>query len=166
MPPLPKSFERPDLVAAGFVGWRTWTELRATEFADVPATPAVYVVFRPTVTAPSSLEVNPGGRFKGRDPTVTAERLEAQWVSGAHVIYVGKANVANRRLAEFARFGAGVPIGHWGGRYIWQLADSSDSLIAWHPISWGEPARDYEKRVLAHFCDLHGGLRPFANLAG
>jgi hypothetical protein len=164
--PLPTSFERGDLVATGFMGWRTWTELRESAFTAVPAAPAVYVVFRPTVTAPCFLEVNPGGRFKGRDPTVTIEKLAAKWVPGAYVIYVGKADVASRRLAEFARFGAGVPIGHWGGRYIWQLEDSSDSLIAWHPISWGEPARDYEKRILARFCDLHEGARPFANLTG
>jgi hypothetical protein len=88
------------------------------------------------------------------------------WVSGAHVIYVGKADVASRRLVEFAKFGAGAPIGHWGGRYIWQLADSSESLIAWHPISWEESARDHEKRLLAWFRDLHGGERPFANLTG
>lgn len=82
------------------------------------------------------------------------------------VVYIGKADVADRRLRQFARFGAGEKIGHWGGRYIWQLLDSDQLLVAWHAISWAELARDYEKRLLAHFAGLHGGVRPFANLTG
>lgn len=58
------------------------------------------------------------------------------------------------------------PIGHWGGRYIWQLADADELLVAWHPISWDEAAREYERRLLAHFGDLDEGRRPFANLTG
>ena len=85
---------------------------------------------------------------------------------GAHVVYIGKADVANRRLRQFARFGAGDPVGHWGGRLIWQLADSSELLVAWHAISWAELARDYEKRLLAHFRELYDSARPFANLTG
>jgi hypothetical protein len=57
-------------------------------------------------------------------------------------------------------------VGHWGGRYIWQLADSRELLVAWHAISWTEVARDYEKRLLGAFVEMHGGARPFANLVG
>ena len=106
MPPLPKSSERPDLVARGIRGLAHVDRTPSNRVCRRARDPGVYVVFRPTVTAPLFLEVNPGGRFTGRDPTVAAEKLEAKWVSGARVIYVGKANVANRRLAEFARFGA------------------------------------------------------------
>lgn len=70
------------------------------------------------------------------------------------------------RLGEFARFGAGEAIAHWGGRLIWQLADVHELLVAWHAIRWAEKARDYEKRLLAHFAELHGNRRPFANLTG
>ena len=91
--------------------------------------------------------------------------LNGAWVTDSPVVYIGKADVANRRLKQFARFGVGEPVGHWGGRYIWQLADSADLLVAWHPISWGEPAREYEKRVLTRFAEIHGA-RPFANLTG
>ena len=70
------------------------------------------------------------------------------------------------RLRQYARFGAGAPVGHWGGRYIWQLADSSELLVAWHVISWYEIARDYERRLLKRFAELHDGRRPFANLTG
>jgi hypothetical protein len=166
IPPLPESFRRADLEAAGFVGWRTWDELRASDFAGVPSAPVTYVVYRPAVSEPVLLSANPGGHFKGNDPTIATDLLKTRWVSDAHVVYVGKADVAARRLKQFARFGAGEPVGHWGGRYTWQLADSNELLVAWHAISWEELARDYEKRLLARFAEQHEGARPFANLTG
>ena len=166
LPPLPSSFLRPALKDAGFVGWRTWAELRASQFAETPAGPAAYVVYRPSASDPVFLAANPGGRFKGQDPTVDPAVLEAKWVPGAHTVYIGKADVANRRLKQFARFGAGEPVGHWGGRYIWQLVDSDELLVAWHAVTWPEPAREYEKRALARFGELEDGRRPFANLIG
>lgn len=165
-PVLPVSFRRPDLEATGFIGWNTWDELRRGDFRIAPNGPAVYVVYRPRPQGPSFLQANPGGRFKGRDPSLPTQTLEANWVAGAQVVYIGKADVASRRLKQFARFGAGEPVGHWGGRLIWQLADADELLIAWHPISWSETARAYEKRLLAHFGSLHAGARPFANLTG
>lgn len=151
---------------AGFVGWQTWAALRTNALANVPAGPAVYVVYRAAATKPSFLAVNPGGHFKEKDPTVPFAELQANWVPDSRVIYIGKADAARKRLAQFAQFGAGQKIGHWGGRYIWQLADSVDQLVAWHPISWGEEANVYEKRLFAHFAELHDGARPFANLTG
>jgi hypothetical protein len=96
-------------------------------------------------------------------------------VAGAHVVNIGKADFRARRrsvealrgrLDEYARFGAGDPIGHRGGRLIWQLADVDELLVAWQRITWEETARDYEKRLLRRFADLHAGRRPFANLTG
>jgi transcriptional regulator with XRE-family HTH domain len=164
MPPLPESFRRPDLEAAGFVGWLTWDELRANDFVDVPAEPMAYVVYRPAPDGPEFRRSNPGGRFKGRNPTVSADVLAGKWVPHAQTVYVGKADVGVRRLKEFARFGAGEPVGHWGGRYIWQLVDSDELLVAWHPITWDEVAREYEKRLLSRFSVDHDGRRPFANI--
>jgi hypothetical protein len=46
----------------------------------------------------------PVGGFKQLDPTVAVDKLKAKWVAGAHVIYIGKADLASRRLAEFAKF--------------------------------------------------------------
>jgi hypothetical protein len=166
LPSLPKSFSRIDLEALGFEGWCTWAALRQAHFAAVPAGPAVYVIYRAAAAAPSFLGVNPGGRFKDKDPSVPLDVLTSSWVPGAHVVYIGKADVADRRLKQFARFGAGEPVGHWGGRYIWQLSDSDELLVAWHEISWVEQARQYEKRLLARFGELHGVVRPFANLTG
>jgi hypothetical protein len=165
-PSLPVSFARGDLQAAGFSGWLTWATLRASTYAEVAAAPMTYVVYRPSDGPPRFRKENPGGRFKGRDPTVPVETLRAKWVLGAHVIYIGKADIGQRRLREFGRFGAGEPIAHWGGRYIWQLTDSAKLLVAWHEIAWQETARDYELRLLARFAELYDGARPFANLTG
>lgn len=82
------------------------------------------------------------------------------------VVYIGKADVLRRRLTQFGQFGAGEPVGHRGGRLIWQLADAGDLLVAWHEITWGEAARDYERRLLAAFAEQRSGRRPFANLTG
>lgn len=165
VPALPQSFERTDLEALGFAGWRTWEQLRASELADVPSAPGAYLVFRDALTEPIFLDASPAGHFKGRDPTVSLATLADKWVQGARVVYIGKANVLRRRLRQYARFGANDPVGHWGGRFIWQLADSDELLVAWHAISWDEVARGYERRLVRRFAELHDGRRPFANLA-
>jgi hypothetical protein len=164
LPPLPKSFERRGLEAVGFIGWRTWDKFRSNN-GDVPNGRSVYVVLRESTGLPRFKPVNPGGHFKGQDPTVPVAILKDAWVPGASVLYIGKANDTRVRLRTYASYGAGNPkAAHRGGRYIWQLADASKLLVAWHPISWDESARDYEKRLMAHFGARHHGRRPFANL--
>jgi hypothetical protein len=87
MPPrLPASFTRPDLEAVGFVGWRTWEALRSGGLSDVPGAGGVYVVYRPGARRPSFVAAGTGGQFKGRDPNVPVETLQAKWVAGAHVL--------------------------------------------------------------------------------
>jgi hypothetical protein len=165
-PTLPVSFDHDALEGAGFCGWRSWEQLRASDLLDVPQAPAAYVVFRASGDPPRFRATSPGGWFKGSDPSVDHATLERNWVPDCHVVYIGKADSARRRLKQFARFGAGEPVGHWGGRYIWQLEESGALLVAWHAVSWDETARGYEKRLLTHFGRLHGGARPFANLTG
>jgi hypothetical protein len=151
LPPPPASFTRDDLKAAGFASWLTWPDLRAADFAPIPCKPGAYVVFRASDAEPEFVHPSPGGWFKGKDPSVSVERLQQEWVPGAHVVYIGKADFRKRRrdvealrkrLGEFGRFGAGEPVAHLGGRLIWQLADVDDLLVAWHPITWAEKARD------------------------
>jgi hypothetical protein len=59
------------------------------------------------------------------------DALVSNWVPGAEVVYIGKADQLRRRLVQFADFGAGRPVGHWGGRLIWQLADVAALQVAW-----------------------------------
>lgn len=124
-------FTRTQLRGNGFEGWITFDALRRTD--PCPEVGGVYVVARDEASAPSFLAASCGGWFKDRDPTVSLDELQANWVEGAEIVYIGKANNIRRRLKEFAKFGAGQKIGHWGGRLIWQLEESSRLLIAWKP---------------------------------
>jgi hypothetical protein len=93
---------------------------------------------------------------------VSLNALRERWIEDAPVLYIGKAGNLRRRLGEYMRFGAGTPCGHWGGRYIWQVADSARLLIAWTPTSAQAP-RTVERQLLADFRERFGAL-PFANL--
>lgn len=151
---------RAGLEASGFTGWVTFETL-SSQLAEVPQTGGVYVVVQAAGAQPDFLDSNPGGRFKDKDPTVDAAALEANWVDGAEVVYIGKADQLRRRLRQFAQFGAGKPIGHWGGRLIWQLARSTELIVAWRE-TLGEVPKEVESAMLAEFRAAYG-KPPFAN---
>ena len=141
LPQPPASFTRADLEAAGFAGWQTWSELRTADFSAVPCRPGAYLVFRPSDSSPSFVHPSRAGLFKGQDPSVPRKRLQREWADGANVVYIGKADFRKRprevealrlRLSEFAAFGA-------------------------HEVTWAETARDYEKRLLSRFVEVHDG---------
>jgi hypothetical protein len=158
---LSSGFSRLGLESGGFQGWVSFGELRDARISGVPQTGGVYVVLRPESIEPRFLDSNPGGRFKGKDPTVPLESLRSNWVSQAEVVYIGKAGNLRRRLGEFTRFGAGSPVGHWGGRLIWQLADAADLLVAWKETPGALPEA-IESQLIAEF-RATTGKPPFAN---
>ncbi|MEI9426847.1 hypothetical protein O7B34_03915 [Mesorhizobium sp. Cs1299R1N3] len=121
-------FTRRALETEGFVGWLPFAALRSSM---CPVTAGVYVVTHDSGNPAAFAEKNCGGWFKGRDPSISHEALAANWVDGSKVVYIGKADVLRRRLRQFADFGAGKAIGHWGGRLIWQLANVADLRVAW-----------------------------------
>lgn len=152
---------------SGFDGWVPFSALPA---AGVPTGPGVYVIVRPHTDPPRFLDVSPAGHFKGKDPTEPVAALEALWVPGAHVVYIGKANLGTsgrrglrKRLNEFRRSGAGEPVAHSGGRRIWQLADHAELLVGWQ-VTDDADADGTETEMIAAF-RAHYGVRPFANMA-
>jgi hypothetical protein len=58
-------------------------------------------------------------------------------------------------------FGAGKPIGHWGGRLIWQLPNIDALLVAWKETPGRVPV-EVEAELIEQF-RLTYGKPPFAN---
>jgi len=154
------TFSAEGLRAAGFGGF---VRVRATYLdrcSNVPSGPGVYAVIRSRATDPTFLQKSEAGHFKGKDPTVPIEVAQANWVDGTTVLYLGKADNLQRRLSQLLDFGNGRPVGHWGGRLLWQLAGIDDCTIAWR----ADPdPRAGESSLLAEFFDEFGAL-PYANL--
>jgi len=151
----------PDQLRA--VGFDGFVRLRTLRPEDVPMGGGVSVVVRTADHAPTFLPSSGAGWFKGRDPSVAIETLTDSWVENCPVLYIGKATSLRRRLREYSRFGAGHKVGRWGGRYIWQLAESDELLVAWRPTE--KLPRGVEKDMLRRFAARYG-RRPFANLTG
>ncbi len=122
------------------------------------------MVFRIDPDPPRFVSRSPAGTWRG-DPTVDTRELEANWVKGASVLYIGKANAGqlHNRLRTYQSFGSGGRGRHYGGRYIWQLDSVWDCLVAWRITRNDETPRLVEQAMLADFV-VDYGQRPFANL--
>ena len=145
----------------GFTGFVPVSKLRSTA-SLLPDSGGVYIVVRESDNSPEFLANGTGGFFKGKNPNVGLEELESNYVAGSKVVYIGKATSLKKRVGQLLRFGAGSAVGHWGGRYLWQLADSDNLLIAWKTTPTTDP-RAEEIKMLEEFVSRHGKL-PFANL--
>lgn len=158
--------EENELKELGFTGFKTIQELTENK-ALIPTQKGIYCIVRP-VREYEFLEVGCGGYFKGKNPNVSVSILALNWVEKSHIIYIGKAggidskSTLRSRLTEYLNFGQGKPVGHRGGRFIWQLKNSKDLIIAWKILD-GEEPRNHEIRLIKNFVDKYG-KRPFANL--
>lgn len=128
----------------------------------IPPDMGVYIVFRESEESPVFRKESIGGFFRGINPTVSEAILKENWVAGAHVVYIGKAQSLRRRLRAYMRFGNGITAPHWGGRFIWQLEDCDDLLVAWKPLSDEDPCF-VEGQLIRRFKARYKKL-PFANL--
>jgi len=149
-------FTRADFLRRGLGGFLPFAALRRK---SIPPAPGVYAFLRPDLTEPVFLDRNPSGRWKGKNPTVSAERLHLKWLPEAECVYLGKGRLAH----EAHRADAGLrqrPIRHWGGRLLWQVGTEYE--FEWMETP-GQNPRTVWKGWLREFSAHYGSL-PFAKL--
>lgn len=142
------------------IGFEVFVRFADLPTVPVPASAGVYAVLRCTDDPPTFLSGSPAGAVRG-DPSVPPEALEDVWVEGVEVVYFGKASRLRDRLDQYRRHGLGGRARHWGGRYIWQLADADQLLVAWRTTPGEDPAAA-ESALIREFVAATG-QRPFAN---
>ena len=152
---------------AGFSGFYPIAQLWDNHNV-IPVTKGIYVIVQPAGTVPIFLEKGSGGFFKQRDPNAPVTELAGRWIPDCKIIYVGKAGGSSSqatlrsRLKQYLDFGKGKPVGHWGGRLIWQLKHHPELMVAWKSLPNGDP-REEERRLNESIREYYGKL-PFANL--
>lgn len=160
-----RSFD--SLREAGFAGFKSVRDLW-NDCSCIPNERGVYVVLNPTCSNKAFLPKGVGGYFKGTDPNVSLSKLDFKWIQDCHVLYIGQAGgngssaTLRKRLKQYLDFGKGKPVGHKGGRYIWQLKHHNELVMAWRVLRTDDPSF-VENQLLSAFCNQYGKL-PFANL--
>lgn len=156
-----------NLQKIGFEGFIPIFSLR-TNYNLIPKEKGVYIILYPFENIPKFKSTGSGGHFKGKNPNVAAEILQNNWIKDEPIIYIGKAGSASgsatlhSRLKQYLNFGKGKPVGHWGGRYIWQLDLPEDLIICWKPTTEHDPSI-IESYLIQKFKEGYN-QRPFANL--
>lgn len=150
-----------EIKSAGFTGFKKMSELFITS-SMLPNSKGVYLVLKIDNKPVEYLPIGSGGHFKGKNPNVSLDELNSNWVDNTKVIYIGKASSLRSRLRQYFGFGQGKNIGHYGGRLIWQLKGSNDLVVCWKTLSNEDP-RTLEATLIHQFV-LKYSKRPFANL--
>lgn len=151
----------PSLEQYGFEGFVPFNELLSS--VQLPKLKGVYVVLRTKREKVSFLEEGSGGYFKDKNPNVSIDELVDNWIDNAIVLYIGKASNLKNRLSIYKRFGEGKNLGHYGGRYIWQIKNAmSDLVVCWKATNEGDEDKT-ESDLIYSFREQYG-KRPFANL--
>ena len=154
------------LKQSGLSGFKTVKELWQDK-SCLPKVPGVYLVLNPTKRY-EFISPGVGGFFKGRNPNVPIQELRYNEVPNSLVVYVDKAGgtpgkaTLRSRLGQYLRFGQGKPVGHWGGRHIWQLKNHQSLIFCWKPTPEEMP-RAIEQRLIREY-QTQFLKRPFANL--
>jgi len=156
-----------NLVKYGFTGFKAINEL-GRDVTILPKQRGVYVIVNPISALKGFLKEGTGGHFKGKNPNVSVEELDTNWVKDAIVVYIGQAGgkgsaaTLQGRIRQYLDFGKGKPVGHYGGRLIWQISHSKDLLVAWK-VTLNEDPSTVETQLLNEFKESYNML-PFANL--
>lgn len=163
----PITWTRAGLEAAGYEGFVTFEDLRQR---GASTKPGIYVVVREGSSPPAFLQISPAGKTKAFAERV--DRLEAEWVPGAEVVYIGLATRGarrdgiHRRLKQFRRTGAGTADNHGGGVWLFQLEDADELKVCWRAADEESDAyvAALEHHLIADFVSRpEHGRRPFAN---
>lgn len=150
---------------SGFEGFQTIEELWKSK-KGIPKSKGVYFVLYLSKNYPVFKENGTGGFFKGKNPNVPVDILQKKWVENTLVVYigrggqVGKKSTLKSRLSQYLRFGQGKNVGHWGGRYIYQIDNPKDLVVCWKETD--EPERTEDELItsfISNYCKL-----PFGNL--
>lgn len=150
------------LINNGFEGFVSVKDLKEDfKSGGIPEAEGVYHVLRLKETEPEFLKKGSGGYHKGKEPNVSIDELQQNWIDAESVVYIGKAKELYKRIQQYIKFGSGKNVGHFGGRYIWQLADSNDLVVCWKCVN---DSRSVEAVMITDFKENHNGKRPFANL--
>lgn len=156
-----------EIKKAGFAGFKTIKQLWANS-SSIPKEKGVYLIINSGFTKKDFLLKGTGGFFKAKDPNVSLAILNNNWVDNSLVMYMGQAGgnessaTLKSRIKQYLEFGKGKPAGHYGGRYIWQLRNSSELIVAWKIIKI-ENSSIVEQELFKDFLSYYGRL-PFANL--
>lgn len=147
-----------------FEGFKTIQELMDSNCTEVPSKKGVYMILRKSKEQPGFLEKGSGGFFKEKDPNVSIKELKNNWIDNEPILYIGQTNATlQKRLRQYMQFGQGKKVGHWGGRYIWQLKDSKELIVCWAILDSEDP-KEKERQMIQSFKEEHNNKFPFANL--
>lgn len=155
------------LKEAGFIGFKSISELWENQ-SEIPNEKGIYLIINPENESKEFLVKGVGGFFKEKDPNVSLEELSRNWVDNSFVIYIGQAggngsaSTLRKRLRQYLNFGKGRPVGHYGGRFIWQIQHHSKLLIAWKVLKNDDP-KIIERQLINDFMNNYSKM-PFANL--
>lgn len=129
----------------GFTGFKSVYEL-LNDSSVIPKTKGVYVVINPTPQKVEFLEKGVGGFFKEKNPNVSINELKEKWINNSDVIYIGQCGggtsnaTLKSRLSQYLNFGKSKNVGHYGGRFIWQLKIHKDIIFAWKELPNDKPS--------------------------
>lgn len=166
-------FSKDDLLKIGFAGFIRLKEID-NDFCIFPDYKGLYIIYIEENSNASFCNPGTGGFFKGKNPNVTINELNEKWVEDTNILYIGRAggtakngrvykSTLKQRIMQYIKFGRGQNIGHWGGRYIWQIKESDDLMIAYRVLDEENPVIK-EQELIDEFKSHHNGRLPFANL--
>lgn len=121
----------------------------------------IYIIVRPESFQDVCFEErSAAGRYKGKNPTVTIEKLKNKWVDGADVLYIGKSETSvQKRMQQHRDFWYGEAVPAWGGRIIAQLQNFGNLEVWYFPC---DIPKNMEHTLLKEFEAKYKQL-PFAN---